>query len=47
MTGLKTIMKTVENAGYFSHIVFKGLLPYFRENLGLCGKGLIIIQDVQ
>ena len=26
---------------------FKGLLPHFRENSELCGKGLIIKQDVK
>ena len=40
-------MKIVENSGYFSRIVFKGLLPHFGENSELCGKVLIIIQDVK
>ena len=34
-------MKKGKNAGYLSYIVFKGLLPHFRENLGLCGKCLV------
>ena len=40
-TRAENIMKIVENAVYFSRIVFKGL----RENLELCGKGLISLQD--
>ena len=27
----------------FYRIVFKGLLPHFRENSESCGKGLIIV----
>ena len=40
-TGAENNMRRGENAGYFSRIVFKELLPPFRENSGLCGKGLI------
>ena len=34
-------MRKGESASYFSLVVFKGLLPHFHENLGLCGKYLI------
>ena len=43
---MKAYSKSAENnmkinAGYFSCIVFKGLLPHFRENSGLCGEGYV------
>ena len=46
-TRAENIMEIVENAGHSFRIVFKGLLPHLRENLELCGKGSIILQDVK